>query len=88
MNKQILDLREELNEIDQKLGELLIRRFKICKEIGGCKKENKFPIEDLVREREIIDKRINQLDLPGEFVEELFSISNKNINFIESYVLK
>jgi chorismate mutase len=84
MNKQILDLREELNEIDQKLGELLIRRFKICKEIGGCKKENKFPIEDLVREREIIDKRINQLDLPGEFVEELFLLIFKQSKRIQN----
>jgi|APSaa5957512535_1039671.scaffolds.fasta_scaffold509690_1 chorismate mutase len=84
MNKQILDLREELNEIDQKLGKLLVRRFEICKKIGENKKENNLPIEDLEREKEIINEKINQLDIPEDFVEELFLLIFKHSKKIQN----
>lgn len=83
-NENIMHLREELNEIDEKLGKLLIRRFEIAKEIGRHKKENGFPIEDLQREREIIDNRIDKFNLPDCFVEELFLLIFKHSKKVQN----
>ena len=71
-NGNILVLRKELDEIDRRLGGLLIKRFQICRKIGEHKKENGLAIEDLDREKQIIDNKIKEFNLPKEFVKELF----------------
>ena len=83
INKKLLNLRGELNKIDEELGELLIRRFQISKEIGDHKRENNIDFEDLGREREVIDDKIKRFNLPGDFVEELFKVIFKHSKLIQ-----
>ena len=83
IDEKLVELRGELNEIDEKLGELLIRRFQISKEIGEHKRENNLDLEDLDREREVIDDKIKRFNLPGDFVEELFNVIFKHSKLIQ-----
>ncbi|MCX6748406.1 MAG: chorismate mutase [Candidatus Pacearchaeota archaeon] len=71
---QIEDLREMINQVDADLLKLTEDRFEIAREIGRYKKENKLPIEDLKREKEIIDNIIKSSKLDARFVEKLFKL--------------
>ena len=66
--------RQQLNEIDKELIKLLEKRFEISKQIGVWKKQNNKPVEDLERERQIIENKLQQSQLPKEFIEELFQL--------------
>lgn len=66
--------RRELDEIDKDLVALATRRLEIAGKIGGYKKEHRLPIQDAVREAEVLCSRG---DLAPEYrrqVEELFSL--------------
>jgi chorismate mutase len=49
-------LREEIDEIDENLMNLLFQRFTVIQQIGKYKKQNNIPIHDDARENEIYDK--------------------------------
>ena len=53
--KDLNELRLELNEIDDKIVELLSRRMDICAEIGEYKKNTGKPVLDTKREEEKLD---------------------------------
>jgi len=53
MNK-LNDLRSKIQEIDNELIDLFIKRMNISKQIGEVKKENNMPIEVKEREKELI----------------------------------
>ncbi len=74
MIKQMQKYREEINNIDSNLIKLLEKRFKIVKKIGVYKKKNKLPIQDLKREKEIIEKKKKESRLSGKFIQEIFSL--------------
>ena len=59
------DLRQELDEIDNDLIDLLAKRMKICRNIGEYKKENGMTIVQTRRYSEILDKRGAQGSLLG-----------------------
>ena len=48
--------REKIDEIDNKLMNLLVERLLIVKNIGLYKKQNNIPVLDLKREQLIFDK--------------------------------
>ena len=50
-------LRKRIDEIDTDLLRLLELRFQVVKEIGLFKKENKLPILDKDREKEVLQMR-------------------------------
>lgn len=52
-------LRDEINNIDHQLMELLDKRFELVKQVGAYKKENKLPIVDNDRQKFILDKANN-----------------------------
>ena len=70
----LIELREEVNEIDNKIMKLIVRRFDIALDIGKYKIKNKLLIEDKKREEEIINSRINSSKLSENFVRELFNL--------------
>jgi len=58
-------LRAEINKTDRDIVLLLARRFKLVRKIAFFKKRNNLPIEDKVREKEIMEK-IKQLSIDME----------------------
>lgn len=74
VQKQILNYREEINEIDAKTLALLEKRFVVCKKIGAYKKKNGLAIEDLEREKQVIKNRINKNSLSSNFITKLFQL--------------
>ena len=60
MHKRILKLREEIDNLDQEIIQLLKSRMKISKEVGKLKEKYNIPVEDKEREREIINRLTDQ----------------------------
>ncbi|MCX7905524.1 MAG: chorismate mutase [Elusimicrobiales bacterium] len=60
MNKSsincLLKLRKKIDSIDNKIINLLLKRFNNVKKIGEIKKRNSIPIRDITREKEILQK--------------------------------
>ena len=60
MDKRILQLRKEIDNLDEEIIQLLKKRMRISKEVGQLKEKLDIPIEDKIREREIIERLISQ----------------------------
>ncbi|MCR4335790.1 MAG: prephenate dehydratase [archaeon] len=75
--------RKEIDEVDEKILELLGKRIGLAKEIGQEKKQENISIYDPVREQEVLEKlhkknkgTMEMKDLEGIF-KEIFSASRK-----------
>lgn len=65
-------LRKQIDELDNQLIELLVKRMRISREIGQYKKEHNMPVLQTVRYDEILNKRTSQaeeLEMSGEFMK-------------------
>jgi len=51
----LLDYRSQIDEIDEKIVSLFVRRMEIAKGIGQYKKANHLPVLDANREQEKLD---------------------------------
>jgi len=60
--KRLIDLRRDINRIDEDMMKLFVKRFTIVKEIGLVKKQKKLPIYDPAREKEILERQKKLLD--------------------------
>ena len=60
MDKRILQLRNEIDNLDEEIIQLLKKRMRISKEVGQLKEKLDIPIEDKEREKEIIDRLTTQ----------------------------
>ena len=60
MDKRILQLRNEIDNLDEEIIQLLKKRMRISKEVGQLKEKLDIPIEDKKREKEIIDRLTTQ----------------------------
>ena len=56
MDKRILKLRRQVDSIDGEIIKLLKKRMSISKQVGILKEELHIPIEDKIREKEIIER--------------------------------
>lgn len=56
------DLRKQINEIDDEILSLYLKRMNISKQIGQYKKEHNLPIYDQKREEELINNLLNKID--------------------------
>ena len=56
MDKRILQLRKEIDNLDEEIIRLLKKRMRISKEVGKLKEILDIPVEDKMREKEIIDR--------------------------------
>ena len=60
MDKQILELRQQIDDLDEEIIQLLKKRMGISKEVGELKEKLDIPVEDKNRENEIIDRLTKQ----------------------------
>ena len=56
MDVRLKKLRKEIDDIDSKIVELIEQRMKIVCEVGDLKKDLEISVEDLNREKEIIQR--------------------------------
>ena len=73
--KNLSVLRSNIDKIDQKILLLIKKRLEIAKKIGQVKKENKLPIKDIIREKEIIDKKMSaakKLNIPSDLIKKIY----------------
>ena len=71
----IVQLRKQIDEIDNQLMEMLSKRMRVCREIGHYKKEHNMTVLQTSRYNDILDKRGAQGALCGmapEFVAKVF----------------
>lgn len=75
MNKTLEELRREIDELDQEILKILVRRVDVVKQIGELKNEQGMSIVDEARKEEVlqsITKRAKIFHLSEEFVKKLF----------------
>ena len=60
--KELSSLRAEVDIVDVKLLELLLKRFELVDKIGHVKKENKIPVFVPGREDEILENLTRKID--------------------------
>ena len=60
MDKRILELRQQIDTLDEEIIQLLKKRMGISKEVGTLKEELHIPVEDKIREQEIIERLTHQ----------------------------
>lgn len=60
MDKRILELRQQIDQLDEDIFLLLKKRMGISKEVGKLKEKLDIPVEDKGREQEIIDRLTQQ----------------------------
>ena len=71
----IHELRNQIDDLDNQLMELLAKRMRVCREIGQYKKEHNMTVLQPSRYNEILDKRGAQGSLCGmdaEFIKNVF----------------
>lgn len=71
----IHELRNQIDELDNNLMDLLAKRMRVCREIGQYKKEHNMTVLQTSRYNEILDKRGAQGALCGmdsSFIKEIF----------------
>tara|TARA_B110000438_G_scaffold42891_1_gene42793 strand:+ start:502 stop:774 length:273 start_codon:yes stop_codon:yes gene_type:complete len=75
-SKKINKLRDEIDEVDQDLTNLLLKRFSITKKIGQVKTSNLIDIDDSTREDKIINHLSNKAnnDLKKEDIADIFKL--------------
>ena len=56
MDVRLKKLRKEIDDIDSKIVELIEQRMKVVCEVGDLKKNLEISVEDLTREKEIIQR--------------------------------
>ena len=59
--EKLKKLRNEIDDIDKQIVELIEKRMKASVKVGEVKKENNIPIFDAKRENEVIEKKIELL---------------------------
>lgn len=74
MTTELESLREEINNLDQELIEILEERFALCEEIAEIKKDAGLKVEDKSREADILKTKINQTSMNPEFVKNIFAL--------------
>lgn len=81
-NDKLENMRKEIDKIDNKLANLLSQRFHIVEEICKYKKENGIEIEDINREKKVINnilsgKNSKDFHTLKEIFFKIFELSKK-----------
>ena len=77
------ELRNQIDIIDQSIQNLFLERMGIVKKVALYKKENKLPVFDEKREKDIIVKNVSRIDdldlfdLYEEFYRKMIEMSRK-----------
>lgn len=73
-DNELNELRKRIDEIDSDLLKDIEKRFEIVKKIAERKKKMGFPIRDLQREKEIINSRCSETNLPRETIQKIYQL--------------
>ena len=71
------NLRKEIDKIDSEIIQLLAKRFKVVKQIGVFKKENKLDVIDNRRFKKVLEKVANIAEKQGiskDFINDIYNI--------------
>jgi len=85
MDERILNLRKKIDDIDEAIISLLKKRMEVSKKVGELKAELHIPVEDKIREKEII-LRLGELadgNLKEEQLLRIFSAVFKSSKQIQ-----
>ena len=63
----LMELREQINEIDREMLDLFLRRMQVCSNVAEYKRKNGLPVLDAARERELLANIAQQA---GEDLDE------------------
>ena len=69
----LLSLRKQIDEIDDQLIPLLMKRMDIAKEVAAYKVEHSIPVLNAEREQEILDSVAAKCGEQGEAIKTIFS---------------
>lgn len=75
MKKTLDEIRRTIDEIDQEMAILFLKRMEVVSEVASYKKEHRQAVSDLKREQELLKKNkqyLNQPDLE-RYYERFFS---------------
>lgn len=73
MSKNLDELRHEINDIDEKLVELFVKRMDVALDVANYKKENGIAVFDGGRERAVLDRVSSQAGKElGEYADLLY----------------
>jgi len=86
MDKRLKKLRQEIDNIDKKILDLLEERMKIVHEVGDLKQELEISVEDLNRENDIIKRLTAQSsgELSAKQLIRIFTAVFKSSKQIQS----
>ena len=77
------EIRDKINDLDKEMLDLFTKRMKLSKEVIEYKIKNNLPILDQEREKEVINKSLNNLKNKElekyylEFITNLMNISKE-----------
>ena len=80
------EVRKKINEIDKEMAKLFEKRMELASLVAAYKKENALPIEDKVREKQVIENNLSFIEKDDlkdyyiDFINELMNISKKYQN--------
>ncbi len=83
MTKNLIEIRKEIDQLDQEMARLFEERLQLAKEVAIYKQEHNLPILDSSREKEVIAEHSKWLKnddfLPyyQDFLQELMRISKE-----------
>ena len=75
MNKTLEELRKEIDDIDQEILKILVKRVDVVKQIGELKNEYNMPVIDEERKEKLLEsitERARLFHLSEDFVKKLF----------------
>ena len=89
MDKRILELRQQIDKLDEEIIRLLKKRMGISKEVGKLKEELDIPVEDKTREIEIIERLTQQAgrNLSEEQLIRIFTAVFKSSKQIQRWTI-
>lgn len=79
MQDQLMNLRKQIDEIDESIIILLVKRMKIVKKVGLLKKKQNIPVLDSVRWQKIIKTKKGYIKKIWEIIHDEALEIEKNI---------
>lgn len=90
---EVEEIRNKISEIDNKIIDLIVERFKLVKGIAVHKFKGNLPLRDQKREAELVEERNKQFEKMGfrdsNFVKEFYKIIiDKSVKLQKNYLKK
>ena len=82
------EIRDKINDLDKEMLDLFTKRMKLSKEVIEYKIKNNLPILDQEREKEVINKNLNNLknkELEKYYLEFITNLMNNSKEY-QSYL--